>query len=71
MARAPKKLAFTTNTASGDSVTWLHPNDADSVQAISTRYGPRLVLSMRDSGKEVWLVDTDDARRKLGLELAA
>lgn len=66
--KTAEKLSFVTNTRSGDSVAWINPDDVDSVQAIATRYGPRLVCHMRDSGAEVWIVDTEEARRKLELE---
>lgn len=46
---------------------WLDPNEAQTVRAINTKYGNRLLIGMRDSGVELWLDDTPEAREKLGV----
>lgn len=46
---------------------WLAPDDVETVTAIDTRYGPRLLCVMKDSGRSVWLADTPTARESLKL----
>lgn len=46
---------------------WLDPSEAQTVRAINTKYGDRLLIGMRDSGVELWLADTPEAREKLGV----
>lgn len=57
-----KKLPF----EDGRSRTvWLDPAEVQTVRAINTKYGDRLLCGMRDSGVELWLADTPEAREKL------
>lgn len=46
---------------------WLSPDDVETVTAIDTRYGPRLLCIMKGSGRNVWLTDSPVAREALKL----
>lgn len=48
---------------------WFAPAEVQAVKSIPTKYGDRLLLVLRDSGSEIWLDDTPEARDML--ELAA
>lgn len=44
---------------------WFDTKDVELVEAIPTKYGDRLLVTFRDSGRTLWLDDNPDARRHL------
>lgn len=71
MARAsaksePVKLKVAFDADRGRT-TWIDPDDVEAVTAMPTRYGDKLLVTMKSSGRQEWIVDSATARRELRL----
>lgn len=58
---------FQTSNRSGDATVWVDVDEVAAVEEVSTRFGERLVLTLREHGRQIWVNDTASNRVALGL----
>lgn len=46
---------------------WLDPSEVQTARAMKTRYGNRILVTMKGGGTDLWLDDSPESRGQLGL----